>query len=126
MLRKRAPRSVVALVLTLLVVACRPPAGVVTEPGKDAYTADQILQRVERLQNAAIDAHQSGNLPTETARAIVFATVQIAEFADAAQSDWRTMVRQAWTQAKADVPALHTERFRIYVASIDALLGGLL
>jgi len=106
--------------------ACHAPVTVVTPAGQSAYTADQVLQRVERLQNAVLEAHASGDIPRETARAIVFATVEIAEFADAAQADWRTMVKQAWAQAKADIPALATERFSVYVKAIDALLGGLL
>jgi hypothetical protein len=116
----------ILLFVVLVVTACTPPSGVVTEPGREAFSADQVLERVERLQNAAIAAHKAGQLPTDTARAIVFATVQIAEFADAAQKDWRAMVRQAWVQARTEIPVLKEERFKLYVVAIDTLLGVLL
>jgi len=117
----------ILLFVALVVTACKPtPVLVITEAGKEAWTADQVLERVERLQNAAIALHKAGELPTDTARAIVFATVQIAEFADAAQQDWRAMVRQAWVQARTDIPVLNEERFKVYVSAIDTLLGVLL
>lgn len=116
----------VLLGLTLVAGCCERPLLITTEAGRQAFQANEVLERVENLQNAAITAYRNGALSRDTTRAIVFATVQIAEFTNAAQQDWRTMVRQAWIQAKRDLSALRDERFRAYVAALDALLGVLL
>lgn len=105
--------------------ACHAPVTVVTPEGKAAFTANEILTRVERLQDAAVAAQKNGSLATERARTIVFAAVQIAEIADAATKGWEATARQAWAQAKAEVADLQPGgRFATLAAAIDEVLGG--
>lgn len=113
------------LTLAPMASACTAPATIVTEPGKAAYTANEVLVRVERLQDAAIAAHTNGSLNTDTARAIVFVTVNVFEIADAATQGWQATARQAWMQAKADIPALQSGgQFYVLAAAVDEALGG--
>ena len=105
--------------------ACNPPVTVVTPAGQAAYTANEVLRRVERLQDAALAAHKNGTLPLDTTRAVVFATVNIAEIADAATQGWQALARQAWTQAKNDLAVLRPGgELAVAAAVVDELLGG--
>ncbi len=105
--------------------ACHAPVTVVTPEGKAAYTANEILTRVDRLQDAAIAAQRSGALATDTARASVSTTVNLAELADAATQGWLATARQAWAQAKAELPDLRPGgRFAVLAAAIDEAFGG--
>lgn len=115
---------VLTLSSTAVLPACRPPATIETEAGKKAHVANEVLIRVERLQNAAIAANKNGSLPTDQARAVVFVTVNLAEIAKATTEGWEATARQAWVQAKKDVPVLQPGgQFGLYVAAIDAVLG---
>lgn len=128
MLRKRL--AVFCLAFSVLMAVpmlpgCSTPVSIVTPEGKAAYTANEVLVRVERLQDAAIAAHTNGSLNTDTARAIVFVTVNVFEIADAATHGWHATARQAWMQAKADIPALQSGgQFYVLAAAVDEALGG--
>lgn len=119
-----------ALIITLAMAvpvlpACHAPVTVVTPEGKAAFTANEVLIRVERLQDAVIAAQKNGALTTDIARTIVFATVNIADISEAATQGWQATARQAWLQAKTDLPQLRVGgQFAVYAAAIDELLGG--
>lgn len=113
----------IGLVLAF-VAACTPPPTIVTEPGKRAFSADQVLQRVEELQNFTIATYRAGNVDRQVAEAINFALEQINEFADIETANWRANVIRAWGNAKDSIPALTQGRFAPYSAAIDALLLG--
>lgn len=105
--------------------ACHAPVTVVTPAGKAAFTANEILTRVERLQDAAIAAQKNGSLPLESARAVVFVTVNLAELADAATQGWEATARQAWEQAKKELAPLRPGgQLAVIAATIDELLVG--
>lgn len=105
--------------------ACHAPVTVTTPAGRAAFTANEVLTRVERLQDAAIAANKAAALDTPTARSIVFVTVQLAELADAATQGWQAAARQAWTQAKTETAALRPGgQFAVLAATIDEALGG--
>lgn len=104
---------------------CQRPVSVVTPAGAAAFTANEVLTRVERLQDAVIAANKNGSLPTETARRVVFVTVNLAELADAATQGWQATARQAWTQAKTELAILRPGgQFAVLAATIDEVLGG--
>lgn len=90
---------------TLAMTACAPPPTIQTEPGKRAWQANQVLQRVEELQETAIQAEASGALPTATAKVIVQFTVTAAKTCQAYQQGWEKALAAAYTSAKAQIPA---------------------
>jgi hypothetical protein len=90
---------------TLALTACAPPPTVQTEPGKRAWQAGQVLQRVEELQEAAIQAEASGAIPTATARVIVKFSVAAAQTCKAYPQGWEQTLATAFKEAKAQLPA---------------------
>lgn len=48
-----------------------PPASVVTQPGKIAYTADQIVRRVNELENTTVAGNNDHSVPDDIAIPIV-------------------------------------------------------
>lgn len=115
-----------ALMATPFLAACPAPVTVVTEPGKAAYAANQVSPRVLRLQEAVIEAHQAGIVPTDTARAIVFVTVNILDLIEpVATQGWESAARVAWSNAKRDIPALRVGgQFYVLASAVDEALGG--
>jgi hypothetical protein len=104
--------------------ACTHPATIQTQAGVNAFTANEILKRVERLQNAAIAAQKNGSLPLDQARGVVFVTVNLAQIADAATQGWQAALKQAWVQGKADFAVLRPGgQLAVVAATIDELLG---
>ncbi len=55
---------------TLSLPACQRPVTITTDAGKLAFTADQIVLRVNELQRAAIDANTRGILDIGTTRTL--------------------------------------------------------
>ena len=93
------------LATTLALTACAPPPTVQTEPGKRAWQAGQVLQRVEELQETAIQAEASGGLPTAQARVIVRFTVAAAETCRTYPQGWEATLATAFKATKAHLPA---------------------
>lgn len=113
------------VVAPLTFTACTRPITIVTPAGQAAFTANESLKRVERLQDAAIAAYRNGSLSREAARDVAFVTVQLAEIADAATQGWQASFRQAWTQAKQELAVLRPGgQFAVIAATIDELLTG--
>ena len=92
------------LIAILSTTACHPPITIVTPAGKAAYTADQIVLRVNELGKAAIAANAQGALDVQTTRIIV----QFAEAADkilkALPLGWQATLAAAWKEAKQQLP----------------------
>jgi hypothetical protein len=107
--------------IVLLCASCTPPPAVITEPGRQAYTADQVLQRIESLQAATITAFQAGEIDRETSRAIITVTIEMAKLADAASTGWRNFVITAWRRARERIPALSQSPLSAYAAALDAM-----
>lgn len=109
--------------LPLSTAGCGTPSTIVTEPGKQAYATNEVLIRVEELQDAAVAAFDKGQLDLATSRAIVFATVQINDLAEAKQAGWQAVALKAWANAKEQVPALRQGgQFALIAAAIDEAL----
>jgi hypothetical protein len=116
------------LVLTLMLptAGCAPKAApIVTPQGQTAYTADQIVIRVNELQAAAIQAEANGGLPTNTTRVIVQFCVSADKTLAATPSGWGATVAKAWNEAKAN-PALKPYLTNGYISAAVALVDGVL
>jgi hypothetical protein len=109
--------------------ACHAPATIKTDPGKRAYTADQIVQRLGEFQNAVIDAQRANKVKTEDARIIVqWLSGDGAQWPGAFQvlktapQGWPTSLLSSWNGLRAKVaaiPALST-----WADIIDQLIQG--
>ena len=122
-------RFLLFLLLPLLLVGlagCAPKnAPIVTPQGQTAYTADQIVIRVNELQATAIQAEANGGLPTNTTRVIVQFCVSADKTLAATPSGWGVTVAKAWDEAKAN-PALKPYLSNGYIAAAVALVDGVL
>ncbi len=117
----------IALLLSPLPVAsCAPKtANVNLSPaGQIAYTADQIVLRVNELQQAAITANSKGILDTGTTRLIVNWSINADMTLKVLPQGWKVTVQTSWTLAKKDI---HTTNSIIQsaMAAVDAVLGGI-
>jgi len=93
------------LLLAFAMYACDRPVTITTPEGKAAYTANEILKRVQNLQNATIEAAASGGLSTNSARVIITFTVESAKVLDATPTGWGGIIATAWNAAKKQLPA---------------------
>ena len=113
--------------LVLQAGCVKAPTTVVTPAGKTAYTADQIVIRVNELQNAAIQAQATGALPTSTTRIIVQFCVAADTTLKATPAGWGQTLATAWTQAKTSIPAadLANPVIAAAAAGVDVVLAAL-
>ena len=116
-------RRSLAIVLVLLIAACARPVSIKTPEGKRAYDIDQVLKRVEELQEAAIAAFKSGAILKSDVDPIVNATIEIARLSEAAELGWKEAALYAWNTAKAEIPVLQPGgKFSALAAAIDEVL----
>jgi len=107
--------------------ACHAPVSVQTQAGKNAYTADQVVLRVNELQKAAIQAEATGGLPTATTRLIVQFAVSADTTLKSAPDGWKTTVLNAWLETKRQLPVVLPPAVAAAVTLVDtalALQGG--
>jgi hypothetical protein len=110
----------VAVLLGLGAPGCAPKS-IVTDAGRIAYTADQVVARIVEVQTAVIKLQQAGQMPTATARQIVTFTVAALETIKATPDGWKPTVYAAWTQVR---PRLVTDPVTAsWVVAIDAVIG---
>ena len=117
-------RLILVLVLATL-PACAPPPTVVTQAGKTAFTADQIVVRVNELENAAIQANSTGGLPVATTRIIVEFCVSADKTLKATPAGWQATVATAWKQAKAKIPPQTNAAVQSAISAVDVVLASL-
>lgn len=110
------------LCLVLLTPACHAPVTVTTPQGKIAYTADQIVQRVNELENAAIKANGAGQLPLVQTRTIVEFCVAADKTLAATPSGWQATVRTAWAATRAQIPTTNPA-IAAAVTAVDVVLA---
>lgn len=106
-----------------LSAACVPPASIQTPAGHVAYTADQIVLRVNELQNAAIQANAAGALPDATTRLIVQFAVAADTTLAATPAGWQQTLITAWAAVKAQLPATLNTSVGVAVGAIDVVLA---
>lgn len=121
-MRSRAVRSVLPVALILALVSCAPKT-IQTPEAKRAYTALQVLQRIDELQNAVIAGNQQGIIPDATAVTIVRFTVATAKTLKAAPDGWQATVKTGWTATKAAIPAADAKKLQPYLDAVDLVLG---
>lgn len=98
------------------------PANLSTQ-GKVAYTADQIVVRVNELENAAISANQQQQLSTNATRTIVQFCVSADETLAHTPDGWLATVQAAWAQTKANLPPISNPAITSALAAVDTVLG---
>ena len=97
--------AAILVLVALLASGCvHRPVTIVTPAGKAAFTADQIVLRVNELGRTAIAANAAGALDLKTTRIIV----DFAEAADvtlkALPQGWQATLAAAWAQTKDKLP----------------------
>lgn len=119
-----AVKVLLPLLLLPMLWGCTPkPVNLTPEAGK-AWTADQVVIRVNRLMDAAISAESQG-LPRNTVRRIVTFCVEADQTLAAVPDGWGPTVLAAWTQAKAD-PDLKPYLANLYISAAVALVDAAL
>lgn len=115
------------VVVGLLVTGCHAPVSVTTAQGKAAFTADQVVVRVNELQNAAIQAEAVGAVPTATTRRIISFCVDADRTLAATPSGWQQTVTVAWAAAKKELGSITNPAVVAAMGGVDvalATLGG--
>ncbi len=115
---------ILCLSLTPVTLACHPPATITTQPGKIAFTADQIVVRVNELQSAAVQANASGALDTANTRTIVEFSVAADKVLKATPSGWQSTVKALWTQARPKITTSNTT-VQLAVTALSGILEAL-
>jgi hypothetical protein len=117
------PLSVLALYFAII-AACHPPVSLVTPEGQAAWKADQVLTRVEELQNVAIDANTQKSMSDADAINVVqwtrAATVTLKAYAS---GDWRGLLKPGYVQFKAHISQSAKDKLKTYLTVFDAILG---
>ena len=114
------------LITLLSTTACASrPATIVTPAGKTAFAADQVVLRINELENAAIAANAQGALDIRTTRTIVQYAIRADTILKTVPQGWQTSLRVAWQQTKASLPATLTPTVQAAVAAVDAVIATL-
>ena len=104
-------------------VACSTPVTIVTQAGKTAYTADQIVVRVNELMNAAIQAHATNGLDIKTTRIIVDFAVKADTILAVTPSGWQSTVAIAWKTAKTKLGSISNPAVLAAISTVDVVLA---
>lgn len=124
MKRFRTLTLVLALAVAVPVLpACHAPVTIETQAGKTAYTADQIVIRVNNLQNAAIQAEKTGGLPTATTRTIVEFAVSANRILKETPAGWQTTVAISWAEAKKRLSPITNAGVLAALDAVDIVLA---
>ena len=96
-------KFVIALV-ALFVISCgTPPPSLVTAQGQQAYKANQLVNELGILQDAAIGANSQKLLSDAHTRLIVVFVKSSVTTIAATPSGWKTTVQTGLAQLKADL-----------------------
>lgn len=96
-----------------------------TPSAKAAYTATQVIERLQNLQNAAIQAEAQKQLDTPTTRIIVTFTRDTTRVLKETPAGWQATVLKAWDQVKRDVPSAALPTVQVYWSAVDIALAAL-
>lgn len=86
-----------------LVPVLAPPASVVTQPGKVAYTADQIVLRINELENTAIAGNRDGSVADDIAKPIVQLCVSLDKVAATTPDGLKPALLTGWAELQKDL-----------------------
>lgn len=101
------------------------PPTVTTTAGRTAFTADQIVQRVNELEKAAIAAEANGSLPTATTRAIVTFCVDADKTLAVTPQGWQKTVQTTWLQLRAAIGFVSNQTISTLMNAVDISLASL-
>jgi hypothetical protein len=128
----RAAILVLALwaVVLLWSAGCAPRPPIPNTPTAErAYTADQVVLRVNELQAVAIELEARKVLPTARARLIVQLTIDANMILREAPVGWQGLTAAAWDRGVArlppDFPTGEDERLRLVWAAVRGLVDAL-
>jgi hypothetical protein len=123
--RLQTSTLVVGVILAVFLTACHAPITIITPQGKIAYTANEVLKRVQELQRATISAEATGGLPTPAARVLVTFCVETAKVVGALPDGWGATVAVMWGDAKKQLPLRYLENPAILsaVSAVDVALA---
>lgn len=126
----RCRRRIPVLLLTFallapapLTLACAAPVTVTTPQGRAAYTADQVVVRVNELMHAAIRANAGGGLPEPTTRTIVEWAVATDKVLATAPAGWQALVAASWDTAKRKIGTPANPAIVAAMSAVDVVLG---
>lgn len=120
----RALGLTVALLATTA-VACTPPSTIQTPQGQAAYRADQVVVRLNELQNVAITANQQGQLPTATTRVIVQFVVTADRALAASPQGWQAIVKQGWAALVQELPPINNPSVIAALTAVQVVVQSL-
>lgn len=109
--------------LALPLASCARPVTITTPQGQAAYTADQIVVRINELQNTAIAANQQQQLGTDATRTIVQFCVGADATLAQTPAGWQTTLITAWGQLRAALPPISNPAVAAALATVDAVMG---
>lgn len=115
-------RFVLILLLATSVSSCHAPVTIVTPAGKTAYTVDQVVNRINELENAAIQANSTKGLDTNTTRTIVTWCVNADTTLSSTPSGYMATITTAWSLAKGQIKTTNPAIIAA-MAAVDIVLG---
>ncbi len=121
-------KSWLFLVFALLVVSpscTHAPPTVTTQAGQTAFTADQIVLRVNELERAAIAGEANGSIPTATARAIVTFCVDADKTLAVTPQGWQKTVQTAWLALRTQIGFVSNQTIATLMNAVDLSLASL-
>ncbi len=98
-----------------------PPPTLQSPQAKAAWTADQVLTRVEELQNTAIDLNLTGKLSDATADAIVTWTGTSARSLKKAPQGWVAALGPTWATLKTKISQAERDKLGFIYQTIDSI-----
>lgn len=110
-------------VVALVSPACVHPPATLSPAGQTAFTADQVVLRVNELENAAMDASAKSLITVPQARVIVAFCVDADKTLKVLPSGWRVSLQQAWTLAKVKISLPAGSAVAGAVTAVDLVLG---
>lgn len=120
-----------AIILLVVVAACSPKS-ITTEPGKRAYTANEVVLRLGEFQDVVIDSQKAGRISTETSREIVTwlsgdisttpPRIGVFETLKQAPNGWPTTLFAGYQIIRPKI--FDIEFLRPWVPVIDSLVAG--
>lgn len=123
------PFPVIVLFLLLLFPGVVALPGCATRPpnlspaANAAYTADQVVIRINELMNAAIAAQAQNAVPVATTRAIVKFAIAADQTLAQVPAGWPATVTAAWAATKKSLPAITNPAIIAAMSAVDLVLG---
>ncbi len=116
-----------APLLVLSSAACVKTPPNLTPAAQVAFQADQVVLKINALENAAIAAAVNGSISTDTARVIVTFCVDADKILKVAPLGWQQTVLTAWNTAKGQIPTKDPTVASLILAvdvALPLLVGG--